>query len=67
MHTSCFFCNFAIDNISLKLKKVTFHMMKTVNCPKCGKEVVIDIARAVDEDGEEFVCDHCGYHFRYAE
>jgi predicted RNA-binding Zn-ribbon protein involved in translation (DUF1610 family) len=41
-------------------------MMDRVKCPKCGEEVVIDIAHAVDEHGEEFVCGNCGYQFRYA-
>lgn len=39
--------------------------MKKIKCPKCQEETTIDIAKAVDESGEEFVCEHCGYHFHY--
>lgn len=41
--------------------------MKKVNCPNCGCPVEIDIAKAVDENGEEFRCPNCGFIFRYAE
>lgn len=40
--------------------------MSNIICPKCGKEVYIDISKAVDEFGEEFCCSHCNYQFRYA-
>ena len=40
-------------------------MMDVVKCPKCGQDVKIDIANAIDENGEVFKCDHCGYPFRY--
>jgi len=39
--------------------------MEIVKCPKCGKENEIDIAKAVDEEGETFSCKECGYVFRY--
>lgn len=39
--------------------------MDKVKCPNCGYTVEIDIAKAVDEDGEEFRCDNCGFIFRY--
>ncbi len=39
----------------------------TIKCPKCQQDVKIDIAHAVDENGEVFMCPHCGYHFRYTE
>ena len=41
--------------------------MTTVNCPKCKKEVEINIANAVDENGEEHQCPHCGLVFRYTD
>jgi predicted RNA-binding Zn-ribbon protein involved in translation (DUF1610 family) len=40
---------------------------KTIKCPKCGGTVEIDIARAVDEEGEVFVCPECGFQMRYTE
>ncbi len=40
--------------------------MKKVNCPFCGHLVELNIAKAADADGEEFVCDNCGNIFRYA-
>ena len=41
--------------------------MKKVKCIKCHNEVEINIANAIDEEGEEFKCPHCGQLFRYAE
>lgn len=40
--------------------------MIRINCPNCRKEVTIDIAKAVDELGEEFLCPNCRKVFRYA-
>ena len=39
--------------------------MKQINCPKCKELTTLDIAKTVDEEGEVFKCEHCGYHFRY--
>ena len=39
--------------------------MKTVKCIKCNTDVEINIAKAVDEFGEEFRCPNCGFVFRY--
>lgn len=36
-----------------------------VKCPKCQRETEIDIAKAIDENGEVFMCEHCNYPFRY--
>ena len=36
-----------------------------INCPKCGKETEFKLHDAVDELGEVFKCQHCGYLFRY--
>lgn len=38
-----------------------------VKCPKCHHDTEFNIADAVDENGEVFVCEHCGYLFRYAD
>ena len=36
-----------------------------IKCPKCHKDVEIDIAKAIDENGEVFMCPHCKFSFRY--
>lgn len=41
--------------------------MKTIKCPKCGKDVEIDICKSVTDDGEVFRCPVCGWLFRYVE
>ena len=41
--------------------------MTIVKCPKCHKEVKINVANALDEDGELYRCPHCDYVFRYTE
>ena len=41
--------------------------MEVVKCGKCGNDVEINIAKAVDEHGEEFICPTCGFIFRYTE
>ena len=40
--------------------------MTRIKCPKCQQEVEINIAKAVDEEGEVFRCPHCNCEFRYA-
>lgn len=40
--------------------------MIKIKCPKCKQEVNIDIAKAIDEDGEVFMCPNCKNKFRYA-
>lgn len=40
--------------------------MDIVKCPKCYKNVEINISKAIDEDGEIFQCSYCQYPFRYA-
>ena len=39
--------------------------MKKIKCVNCGNETEVDISRAIDEEGETFRCEHCGYPFRY--
>lgn len=38
-----------------------------MKCVKCNNEVELDIAKALDEEGEVFRCPHCGYMLRYAD
>ena len=40
--------------------------MNVIICPHCRKNVTIDISKAIDEFGEEFICSHCHNKFRYA-
>ena len=40
--------------------------MNIINCPKCKKELQIDIANSISDDGEVFKCPNCRYEFRYA-
>ena len=38
----------------------------TVVCPKCGRETSFNlIMDAIDEDGEFYRCQHCGWPFHY--
>ena len=39
--------------------------MEKIQCPKCKELTTLDISKAVDEEGEVFKCEYCGYHFRY--
>lgn len=41
--------------------------LPVVKCPKCGGDVTIDIAHAVDELGEIHRCKNCGYELRYVD
>ena len=41
--------------------------MITINCPKCEKEVLIDIKNALDEHGEVYQCPNCKSKFRYTD
>lgn len=40
--------------------------MTKIKCPKCEKEIFINIAKSISDDGEVFVCPKCKYEFRYA-
>lgn len=33
--------------------------MKKIMCPKCGNEITIDVSKAIDENGEIFLCKNC--------
>ena len=41
--------------------------MITVKCPVCQTDVEINIAKAIDEEGEVFCCQNCGQVFRYTD
>lgn len=36
-----------------------------INCPKCHEETEFLLKDAVDELGEVFRCNHCGFYFSY--
>ena len=40
--------------------------MITIKCPKCDKDTSFNLSSSVSEDGEVYMCEHCGYLFRYA-
>ena len=38
----------------------------TVVCPKCGKDTLFHLqSDAIDEHGEVYRCQHCGWPFHY--
>ena len=38
----------------------------TVVCPKCGQKTAFNIPDdAIDEEGEFYCCQHCGWPFHY--
>lgn len=39
--------------------------MKTIPCPKCKSDVVLDLKKVVDFNGEVFRCSNCGFDFRF--
>lgn len=41
--------------------------MKVIRCPKCGKEVTLNISNSISDDGEVFRCNHCNWPFRYTD
>ncbi len=41
--------------------------MKKINCPFCNNPVEINIAKAVDEEGETFMCPKCKKVFRFVQ
>lgn len=41
--------------------------MTTIKCPKCGKHITIDISKAINKNGEVYVCKYCNSKFRYTE
>lgn len=41
--------------------------MIIIKCPKCTKELSLNISNSVSDDGEVFLCKYCKYPFRYVE
>jgi predicted RNA-binding Zn-ribbon protein involved in translation (DUF1610 family) len=38
----------------------------TIVCPKCGRETSFRVPNdAIDEQGEFYCCQHCGWPFQY--
>lgn len=40
-------------------------IMEKINCPKCDREVEIDISNAADENAESYMCPHCHFIFGF--
>lgn len=57
MAVTKFFRNFALRKKS--------KIMKHIKCVNCGNDVEISIAKAIDEEGEVFMCSNCGFIFSY--
>lgn len=38
-----------------------------MKCVRCDNDVTLNIATAVDEEGEVFRCPCCGFFFRFTE
>jgi len=48
------------NNSKLNLKR------STITCPKCGQETSFNMpGDAIDEQGEVYRCQHCGWPFYY--
>ena len=41
--------------------------MEKIKCPKCNADVVISIEKAIDTEGEVFMCPNCGFDLRFAQ
>jgi predicted RNA-binding Zn-ribbon protein involved in translation (DUF1610 family) len=41
--------------------------MIIIKCANCGNDTEINIAKAIDENGEVFICPNCGKMFRYTD
>ena len=46
-------------------KKSYICNMEKIKCFNCGNDITVNIANAIDEEGEEFICPHCKQTFRY--
>lgn len=36
-----------------------------INCPKCNEETEFFTHNSISEDGEVYMCQHCGWPFRF--
>ena len=68
------FCKFALsfstqDNKKVyKMKNESEQQLKrnSVVCPKCGQQTSFAFpSDAIDEEGEFYCCQHCGWPFHY--
>lgn len=41
--------------------------MKTIKCPKCGKDTSFNISDSISDDGEVYKCTNCGWPFRFVD
>lgn len=41
--------------------------MTIIKCPKCNKEIEINIKNSIDETGEVYICPYCKYLFRFTD
>lgn len=51
--------------VRISLGALNITTMEKIYCPKCKKKTRIDIVRAIDADGETFICECCKYPFRF--
>lgn len=49
------------EQLRKRYKEIRY--LRKVKCPKCGEEFIIDISKAVDENGETFQCPTCEFQF----
>ncbi len=48
------------------MKKQSELKSNTIICPKCGRQTSFNmLSDAVDEEGEFYRCQHCGWVFHY--
>ena len=68
-----FFCKFAMSFSTQDYKKVckmkneSEQQLKrnSVVCPKCGQRTSFNVIHAIDEEGEFYRCQQCGWPFHY--
>ena len=45
--------------VRISLDALKLMLMEKIICPKCGSEITVDISKAIDENGEIFLCKSC--------
>ena len=74
LHGCRIFCIFAMSFSTQDNKKVCKmkneseqeRKRKTIVCPKCGQRTSFNLIQdAIDEEGEFYRCQHCGWPFHY--
>ena len=52
--------------MEIRVERKESKVMMTIRCPKCRRETSFELARdAIDEVGEIYRCQHCGWPFHY--